>query len=219
MIYKNLLILGASGKIGQHVLNGAVERGYNVTVVVRSKSKIQDNGNVRIIEGNVLDDSVLTDAMKSQDAVLSCLGILRENQNNPWSKVIPPENLTTLVTKKALGLMGKFGVKRLITISAAGVGDSEKLISYPMKMMIKLSNVKVSYEDLFNMEIAMKNSSIDTLALRPVGLNDGKVTNSAKIVDGCGLASQISRSDVAVWMLDALERTEKFTNPTEIIGS
>lgn len=218
MIYKNLLILGASGKIGKLVLNEAIERGYNVTVIVRSKSKIKENGNVQLIEGSVLDDNVLTEAMKGQDAVVSCLGVLRENQANPWSKVVPPANLTELVADKTLNLMSEFGVKRLISISAAGVGDSEKILTFPMKTLIKLSNVKVSFADLFNMEATMKNSSIDTLALRPVGLKDGDPSNTAKIVDKCGMSSQISRSDVAIWMLDALERKEIYTNSTEIIG-
>ncbi len=145
-------------------------------------------------------------------------GDTTKKSTNPWSKVIPPKNFTALVAEKTLNIMSEFGVKRLISISAAGVGDSEKILSYPMKMLIKLSNVKVSFADLFNMETVMKNSSIDTLALRPVGLKDGKPTNSVKIVSECSMSSQIPRSDVAIWMLDALERTEKFTNPTEIIG-
>ena len=41
MKYKNLLILGASGGIGQWAVKIAKERGYNITVVVRSKASIE----------------------------------------------------------------------------------------------------------------------------------------------------------------------------------
>lgn len=218
MIYKNLLILGASGKIGSLVLNEAVKRGYNVTVIVRLKSKLKETENIRIIEGSVLDDNILREAITNQDAVLSCLGVLRENQANPWSKVLSPINLTESVAKKTLNLMSEFGIKRFISISAAGVGDSEKVLTFPMKVLINLSNIKVSFIDLFNMEEVMKSSAIDTMVLRPIGLKDADASNATKIVDKCGMSSQISREDVAIWMLDALERKEKYANSSEVIG-
>ncbi|NRB43093.1 MAG: NAD(P)H-binding protein, partial [Pseudomonadales bacterium] len=114
MSYKNLLILGATGNIGRLVLNDALERGYKVTVVVRAKEKVQPHAQLTIIEGSVLDASVLTHAMKGQDAVISCLGILRKNQQNPWSTVISPQDFTASVIKNTLSIMHEHGVKRLI---------------------------------------------------------------------------------------------------------
>lgn len=42
-------IIGASGKAGKLIMNEALERGYDVTAIVRNKSKI-DNTKVNIIE-------------------------------------------------------------------------------------------------------------------------------------------------------------------------
>ncbi|WP_099351532.1 NAD(P)-dependent oxidoreductase [Fredinandcohnia onubensis] len=47
-------IIGASGKAGSLILNEAVERGHEVTAIVRDASKVQ-NVQVSVIEKNVLD--------------------------------------------------------------------------------------------------------------------------------------------------------------------
>lgn len=47
-------IIGASGKAGRHILKEAVERGHEVTAIVRDASKVQ-NDQVSIIEKNVLE--------------------------------------------------------------------------------------------------------------------------------------------------------------------
>ena len=218
MKYKNLLILGASGGIGQWAVKIAKERGYNITVVVRSKASIEKIEGLNVLQGNVLDSDVLEEAMQGQDAVLSCLGIKRKTQGNPWSALASPTDFTEMVAKKTVAIMKKKDIQRLIVISAAGVGDSWSAVSPFMKILIRSSNIKFTFDDLDNMEKILHNGNIDSLAVRPVGLVNGESSNRAKIVDRFKMSSKISKSDVAKWMLDALEREERFKSPTEMIG-
>jgi len=215
---KNLLIMGASGGVGQWAVKMAKERGYNVTVVVRSKASIETIEGINVIEGSVLDSDVLEKAMKGQDAVISCLGIKRKNQKNPWSAITSPPDFTEMVVKKTVAIMERQGIERFVAISAAGVGDSQGKVNAFMNFMIRSSNVRIAFDDYDKMEKIFLKSNIDSLAVRPVGFVEGQPTNDAKIVDRFKMSSKISKSDVAKWMIDALEREAPFKTPSEMIG-
>ncbi|MGF1728387.1 NAD(P)-dependent oxidoreductase [Photobacterium kasasachensis] len=219
MEYSKLLILGGSGAIGRKVTDYALQRGYQVTLVVRNKNSIGPQESVKIIEGNVLDNAILEQAIQGQDAVISCLGIKRKNGKNPWSSLVSPKNFAEQATQKVLNLMEKYQVKRLITVSSAGVGDSKKHMSFAMNSLIQISNVKLSFADLDKMEQAMQSSTLDTLAVRPVSLTDSEQVQPTGIVNKFKMSSTISRASVASWMIDAVARPERFTHPTEMIGS
>jgi putative NADH-flavin reductase len=52
----NILILGATGRVGSQIVNHVLYDGHDVTVLVRNPEKIQiNNENVTIIQGNGLN--------------------------------------------------------------------------------------------------------------------------------------------------------------------
>ncbi len=214
----NLLILGGSGAIGRWVIEYAIQRGHQVTVVVRNRISVEHHKSIKIIEGNVLDDAILTQAIQGQDAVISCLGIKRKNGKNPWSPLISPKDFAEQATKKVLKHMAKHQVERFIAVSSAGAGDSKKSMSFAMNSLVQLSNVKFSIADLGKMEWAMQHSSLDTLAVRPVGLTDSQQVQPTGIVDRFNMSSTISRASVALWLVDAVARQGRFSHPAEMIG-
>lgn len=219
MKYRNLLILGGSGAIGRKVTEYAVQRGHQVTLVVRNKNNVEPHESVKVIEGDVSDDAVLAQVIPGQDAVISCLGIKRKNGKNPWSSLVSPRDFTERVTRSVLKNMEKYQVTRFIAVSSAGVGDSKKHMSFAMSSLVQLSNVKLSFADLDKMEQAMRASTLDTLAVRPVTLTNAEQLPSTGIVDNLNMSTTISRASVALWIVDAVSRPEGFTHPTEMIGS
>ena len=70
-----LLILGATGSLGRHVLGQAVAAGHNVTVFVRTPSKLppEVSGRVSVHTGD-LGTSVPRDLIEGQDALINCAG-------------------------------------------------------------------------------------------------------------------------------------------------
>lgn len=218
MINKNILILGASGKVGQGVVKLAKEKGYTITVVVRSEVSMSNFTDINCIVGNVLDQSILENAIEGQDVVVSCLGIKRKSQSNPWSPLASPENFTEMVAEKAIPILKKHGVKRMVMISSAGVGDSWSQVSGAMRFLLSRSNVKYALNDFYKTEQVFIKSGIDYLSVRPVGLVDEEKDQQPKIVDHFKMSSKISRQQVAEWMMDAVERKGEFKNPTEMIG-
>ncbi|RJX73637.1 NAD-dependent epimerase/dehydratase family protein [Vibrio sinensis] len=215
---KKILILGGSGGVGQWLTQLANEQQYQVTVLLRSTSQYQPPQGVHIIRGNVLDSQVIDNAVQGQDAIISTIGIMRSQANNPWSKLISPVDLNSSLSNSLVTAMKKHNIERIIAISAAGVAESEASMSLAMKLLVKLSNIRKTFSDFANMETTFSQSGLDTLCVRPVGLVDNQAQRLSSIVDKFQLSSQISKKDVALWMLNAVERPAKFSHPTEMIG-
>ncbi len=219
MKYAKLLVFGASGACGGWVVDLAKARGHHVTAFVRSTAGFTAPEGVQVVEGSVLDADAVDHVMGGQDAVVSCLGIRRKNPANPWSALASPANLTSGSARNIVRAMQKRGVQRIVAISAAGVGDSWDQMSAVMKFLVRRSNIAVSYRDMDQMEQLYRRSDLDTLMVRPVGLtNADKTSNRTGIVERFGLSSQMPRSDVAQWMLDAVERPAPFRHREEMIG-
>lgn len=217
MANKYLLILGASGECGKWAVRISKERGYVVTVLVRSITSYEKLEGVKIFQGNVLDENALEQVMKGQHAVISCLGIRRKNQSNPWSALTSSPDFTKRSAENIVNAMNKYGVRRLVAISAAGVGDSRSKVNPITSFIIRQSNIAVTYRDLEAMEEVYRNSGIDSLVVRPVTLVSDD-SNRAKILDRYKFNSRIAKHDVAEWMIDAFERPEPYANQSEMIG-
>ncbi|MGG1659164.1 NAD(P)-dependent oxidoreductase [Brevibacillus sp. NRS-1366] len=105
-----LLLLGATGRVGSHVLTHALEDGHEVTVLVRSPDKLSHvlAENLRVLTGNVLEKSDVAAAMRGMDAVISALNT---------------DGTTTLSkgTPIIIEAMKQEGVPRIITVGTAGI--------------------------------------------------------------------------------------------------
>jgi len=213
-----LLVLGASGGCGKWICKLAAKRGHRVRVLVRPGTQFDPASNIEVVRGNVLEKATLETVLKNQDGVLSALGIKRKSPNNPWSPIVSPPDLTTQVAECLVELMPKMGIPRVVTISAAGVGESITQVNSIIRWMIKHSNMAASYQDLEGMERVFKKSHLEWAAVRPTTLTDGKPTRKVREIDHYGLLNRISRGDVASWMLNTIESSIPVSERTPIIS-
>jgi uncharacterized protein YbjT (DUF2867 family) len=215
----NLLILGASGGCGQWLIRLAQERGHHVRALVRPATPFDPPAGIEVIRGEVLEEGVLDRALAGCEAVLSALGIKRKTPWNPWSALASPLDLATQAARLLVETMPRHAVRRVVAISAGGVGESIRQVHPLIRWLITNSNVEASYRDLEGMEGVLAGSGIDWLAVRPTTLMAGPPTGSAQVVQHFGLLSRTSRGDVAAWMLAAAERPEPFTEHTPMIAT
>jgi len=173
-----------------------------VTGIVRNKNKGTVPG-VKYVEGSPADGQLLDKALKGIDAVIVSLNINRTS-DNPFAKVVSPLTLISDSVQALIQAMGKNNVKRLITISASGVGDSWKNMPLIARMLIKHSNIMRAYEDHDRQEQLIKASTLDWTIVRPVMLTN-KESENYKATQGKPAGSGISRAGVARFVLDALE--------------
>ena len=121
---RRLLVFGASGGCGRGLVRRAAERGHLVTALIRPSARLAPLHGVTIRHGEVLAPGVLEAVLPGHEAVVSCLGLRRENPLNPWSRLLSPPDLTTRVVQRLVLLIRQHSVPRLLVISAGGVSES-----------------------------------------------------------------------------------------------
>jgi NADH dehydrogenase len=120
---KNILITGGSGFLGKCLIKLLLDGKANVTLLSRKITKLSDfyketiNGQLNILNGNVLDKKFLKNSIDKVDVVINLCGILYENKSGDFDRVHSdiPAMLGSISTDKK--------VKSLIHVSALGVSE------------------------------------------------------------------------------------------------
>lgn len=210
-----LVVLGASGGCGKELVIQGAERGWDVVAVTRPSSKVSLPAGVTHVTGDLCDEAFLRTALVGADAVASALG-LRMPGIAPWAKAEDPTFLARS-TPAIVAAMKAAGVKRLIAVSAGGVGDSAPNVPGVFRAFIALSALRKAYVELERMEAVYMASGLDVCMVRPGGLTDGPRTGRAVAIDAMRGPASISRADVACWMLDQLG-APVFSKVSTLIG-
>ncbi len=123
---ERLAILGATGGIGGHLLNWAVDAGYPVHVLARRPEVVPGRPGVTVTGGDATDPGAVADVVASADAVLSALG----------SRGAKTPGLLGTAASAVTQAMVKHGVHRLICVSAAGAFIREDPEANPLVKVI-----------------------------------------------------------------------------------
>jgi len=199
-----VLVLGASGGVGRQLVAEAVAAGHAVRTLVRSTAPDPAMPGVVQTCGDVLDPVVLAAAMAEVDAVVSALGMRRRVPANPWSAIAGSPTFNSASAAAIVAAMRAAGVKRVVAVSAAGVGDSAPAMNGPMRALVATSSIGIAYRDLASMEAVFLGSGLDVLIPRPTRLTDGPATGRVRVTPTFGALDAIARADVARWMVAAL---------------
>ena len=217
---KTIAVLGANGRTGIEIVKQALEKGWVVKALVRDKQKIKlANPNLHVVEGNPMRIDEVTKVVEETDAVYVALNIGRKT-DMPWSKVVSPLDLLRVSIDNTINAMQENGVKRVITVSAWGTGDSYKETQLIFKFLIKKTNVGVAYAGHEDQERLLRKSGLDWTSVRPVGLSNSEKQKSVRVsIKGDKkLNMTISRKDVARFMLDIVD-DEKYYQQEPSISS
>ncbi len=213
-----ILALGASGGCGQWVVNLALERGHDVTALVRPTSSYAAPEGVSLIGEELLGEGVLERILPGHEAVISCLGMSLSKSGNPFLRLRSPPDLMSSVARRLVSAMPASGVQRVICISSGGVADSSTHTHWLLRFLFSRSNISISHTDLATMEELYAKSELDWMAIRPATLKVGGPTNTAKPMAFYGLSSKITKGEVARLMLDAAEQAKPFAEHTPMFS-
>ena len=196
---RRLLILGATGGLGQQVLDQAVEAGHDVTVFARDAARVTArHPSVRVVVGSLPDDgAALADAMQGQGVVVSALGVGKSFKSGGLIERCVPGILSTMLACR---------VRRLLFTSAIGVGHSFSEAPLLMKVFITLL-LRDVYADKPAGDALIRASDLDWTIVRPVMLTDGPLTRQYRDGERLKLSGmpKISRADVAHFILSQLD--------------
>jgi putative NADH-flavin reductase len=108
----NIALIGASGFVGKATLTELVNRGHQVTAIVRNPEKIDAGQNVKPVGTDVFNEAQLTEALSGHDAVIS-------TYNAGWTNPNMYEDFLN-GSKAVHSAVKKSGVKRFIVVGGAG---------------------------------------------------------------------------------------------------
>lgn len=203
MATKRILVLGATGGTGQHVVSQALQQGHSVSVLVRHPERLRiESDRLRVLVGSVTDDSHALDAAaRDQDVVISALGV----GNSLKSGGLIARSMPAIVRA-----MQTASVRRLIFTSAYGVGETYRDIPLVPRMAIR-TLLKDLYADkqVGEDELRRLGGDIDWTLVYPVTLSNGPRTGHYRAGERLTLHGlpRISRADVADFILTQLDDT------------
>lgn len=200
-----ILILGITGRTGSLAAGEAIKRGHKVVGIARDKSKVKVAG-VEIVEGTPYDYETVRKAIDGCDGVISMLNIFPASQAL-FGKIKSPLDSMSVSIRNCVKLMNEKGIRRIVVMTANGVGDSFDELPGFFKFMLKVTNIKYAYADHAVQEKVLEDSSLDWTIVRPVGLTDknDNLTILTNLSEGVKIKSMVSRNAVAHFILDCLE--------------
>jgi putative NADH-flavin reductase len=193
-----ILVIGATGGTGRLIVSQAVARGHDVAALVRSPEKGSELHGAKLIAGDARDETVLREAVKGRDAVISALG----TPASPFREV----TLLTTATRALVSAMKAEHVARLVCITGIGAGDSAGHGGFVMDHLIFPLLLRKVYADKNRQEAIVRASGLDWVLVRPSVLN-GKPSRGPirALTDLSGFhGGTIARQDVATFVLDQL---------------
>ena len=202
-----ILLLGATGRTGQLLLEQALERGHIVHALVRDKQKIPfQRYNLLLFEGTPSDKIALEKAIAGCEVVISVLNISRKNEF-PWAGLRTPKDFLSATMKNIIELAGKNNIHRVVFTSAWGVSETKKDLPSWFRWLLDHSNLRYPYRDHERQEELIKRSGIEWTAVRPVFLTNSKKKKNI-IVPGNNSRPHlfIARKNLAGFMLDVVEK-------------
>jgi putative NADH-flavin reductase len=206
-----ILILGATGRTGRLIVEEALKQGYDLNVLVRDKNKISfSSKSIKVYQGTPTSRTDLAAAMQGCDLIISALGIVRAS-DAPWSKLITAKNFISESIKNVIAEADQQKLKRLITVSAWGVGETKKEIPFWLRWLINYTNMGPVYAEHEREEKLLANSNLNWTAVRPVALNDSNKIKTLKVSfnNFPKPSLQISRQSVAKFIVD-MAKSDKY---------
>lgn len=187
----NVLVLGATGATGRHVVNHLIKNGHEVVALVRSERKlldlVGDHENLKILEGTALSvsDEDLKSILEECTAVVSCLG-----HNLSFKGVYgkPMKLVADTVKRVCLGIkdLNDKKARRVILMNTAGFHHKAVDKSYSLSEKVIIGLVRALLPPQIDNEAAANYlievvgeqcKSIDWVVVRPDNLtNEDKVT-------------------------------------------
>ncbi|HUE92142.1 NAD(P)-dependent oxidoreductase [Pseudomonas sp.] len=201
-----LALIGASGFVGAAVLQEALDRGHQVTGIVRDPAKLPQHAALTAVAGDAYNADALAVQLRDHDAVIHAF-------NPGWGTADIRERFIQ-GSQAIIAASKQAGVQRLLVVGGAG-----SLYVAPGLQLIDTPNFPAEYKEgaegarqtlnLLQTETVLDWSFISPPALLQPGARSGqfRLGGDQLLMNGDAPA-EISVADLAVAIIDELERPQ-----------
>jgi putative NADH-flavin reductase len=202
----HFFLLGGSGRTGGHIIDYALSKGHTLTALVRDPSKLTPRAGLTVVQGTPTNRSDVNGAIDGADAVIVALNSTRRS-DTPWAKPVSPPRLMADSVANATAAMATRGIRRIVVVSAFGVGDSLSGQPLPIRWMITHTNLSYTYADHNLIDTEIRDTDTDWTLLRPAAFNKKPEAGKIAVSDihGPKPSFSISRAAVARFAVDVID--------------
>jgi putative NADH-flavin reductase len=198
-----IALIGATGFVGSKILAEALQRGHEVTALVRSPSKVAPQPRLAVVAADATDTAQLTRVIAGHDAFVSAY-------NGPRGQADFRERYLA-GTRAVVSAAKQAGVKRLLWVGGAGslfVAPGVQLVDTPQFPAEYRTEAQAGRDamNLIGQERGLDWTFVSPAALLQPGPRTGKfrLGGDTVLMDG-DRPGHISVDDLAVAIVDELE--------------
>lgn len=159
-----IVVFGATGGTGRAAVEQAIARGHVVTAVARKPDAFPlRHAPLTVARGDVTDAGTLTEPMRGADAVLSTIGVVKNEETTVYS----------VGTAHILNAMRAGKVKRFLGVTSVGVEAEDPSFNVLYGTIARRFFINHIYADMRRMESLVRAASdIEWTLVRPGRLTD-----------------------------------------------
>ncbi len=210
----DIVVYGATGEVGSHVVQEALDRGHRVTAVSRRPESVTlRHDNLSVVKGDLLDKTSVTEIVRGKDVViLSVRGVIGD--------VYAPESaLQYLSAEMLVDVLYPWGedAPRLLHVGGSGSLEVEPGVMFAAKLPVILLPRDLEIEilgQIFALEFYRKvDDVVWTYVTPPKNFTNGQRTGVFRIGGDEALTdrlgrTRVSRADFAVALINEAEQAK-----------
>jgi uncharacterized protein YbjT (DUF2867 family) len=205
-----ILVVGATGGLGRMAVSQAVERGHDVSALVRdplAATNLPDR--VLQVRGDVLDPASLAPAVDGCDAVICALGTPSPRKSS---------SLLEDGTRNLVEAMKRSNVERLVCVTLLGTADSKSNASLFYRHVI-LRVLAPMVPDKENQERVVRDSGLEWVLVRPPRFVKGRRKRLRVLRSGeRGRVGHVARQQLASVLIDVCQGPD-YVHEAIVVGS
>ncbi|MDJ0749033.1 MAG: NAD(P)H-binding protein [Woeseiaceae bacterium] len=207
-----IVVYGATGEVGSHIVQEALERGHRVTAVSRKPEQVtRRHDNLAVVKGDLLDKASVTEIVAGKDVViLSVRGVIGDSG-------LPESALQFLSAEMLVDVLYRWGedAPRLLHVGGSGSLEVEPGVTYAAKLPAILIPKNLEIEivgQIVALEFYRKVDDVRwTYITPPKNFTNGRRTGEFRIGGDEALRdrwgrTRVSRADFAVAIIDEAEQ-------------
>lgn len=210
----DIVIYGATGDVGSHVVDEALRRGHRVTAVSRDPAQVElRHPKLSVVKGDLLDKPGVAETVAGKDVViLSVRGVIGKSG-------APESALQFIAAETLVDVLSRLGenAARLIHVGGSGSLEVEPGVLFAAKLPKILLPRKLEIEilgQILVLEFFSKVDDVDwTYVTPPKNFTNGPRTGVFRIGGDRALEdsrgrTRVSRADFAVALIDEAEQAK-----------
>ncbi|MGB3616574.1 MAG: SDR family oxidoreductase [Catalinimonas sp.] len=190
-----IAVFGGTGRTGQHIVRQALQAGHQVRTLARnpSKMKVVDE-RLTVVHGDATDGRAVAEVVAGSNAVINTVG---------HTKTSTPD-VQTVSTQHIVDAMQQQGMRRLVSLSGAGLDHPNDVQNFGRKLMKTMMNL-LAKDVLTDAEAhaeVLRSSDLDWTVARPPRLTNGPAQGNYRTgYFAAGPGDKLSRADLADFLL------------------